>query len=173
MLDCNAGGGRFQLGGVICHPDGAPKSPLTMIACVPDESRRRFLLPAALQHNNAARNVMADALTALFDAGSANSEGSIRLYTSGFIDLLATIPMANPSFGTASVGVCQGNGLPWSDPFAAASGIAAAFQIIDRDETVVLTGEVAVSEADITFPDCEIAVNDVVKILSASYTAPP
>lgn len=116
---------------------------------------------------------MADAVVDLFDAGSTNTEGRIRIYTEGGIDLLATVPMADPSFGTAVTGVAQGLGLPWSDTSADAAGIAREFVLIDRDENPVLTGDVDVSGEELNFPQNEIAVNDIVKILSASYTAAP
>ena len=166
--------GRLTIGGVICNPDGTIKSPLSLTADVPDSSRRRFFpFPCALQHDNSARDILADALVDLFDLGSGTAQGRIKIFTAGGISLLATVLMANPAFGAASTGVASGLTLPWSDASAAASGTAAEFIAVDRDDNPVLAGEVAVSGGQMYFPQLEIAVNDIVKLLSVSYTAPP
>lgn len=171
-MDCY--NGQLNIGGVICGPDGTLKSPIILSADVPAELRRRFIpLPCELQHDNDARNILADALVDLFDIGSINSEGRLKIYTTGGITLLATVLMAAPAFGDAAIGVAQGNGLPWSDQLASGSGLAAEFVAIDRDETVILTGDVDTSGAELNFPQLEIAVKDIVKLLSVSYTAPP
>lgn len=169
---CN--NGKLNIGGVICNPDGTIKSPIKLSANVPIKLRRRFVpLPCELQHDNSARNVLADALVDLFDIGSANSEGRLKIFTTGGITLLATVLMVNPAFDEAIVGVAAGLGLPWSDPLASGSGLAAEFIAVDRDEDIVLIGAVAQSDAELNFPQLEIAVNDIVKILTVSYTAPP
>jgi len=165
---------RLTIGGVICKPDGTIKQPIQLNCRVPGSSRRRFIpLPCELQHNNDARNVIADALVALFDIGSANSEGRIKIYTAGGITLLATILMGNPAFGSSVTGVADALSLPWSDVAASGNGSAAEFVAVDRDEQTILVGDVAISGEEMSFPQLEIAVNDIVKILSASYTAAP
>jgi len=169
-----ASSGLLNIGGVICNADGTIKQNLLLTASVPDTSRRRFTpLPCQLMHDNVARTLLADTLVDLFDLGATNAEGRIRIYTAGGITLLATILMANPSFGNAVNGVADGLGLPWSDPMASGSGTAAEFTVLDRDESVILTGAVAESGEEMSFPQLEIAVNDIVKLLSVSYTAPP
>jgi hypothetical protein len=166
--------GRLTIGGVICNPDGTIKQQITLTSRVPERLRRLFsFLPCELQHDNAARNVMADAMTALFDIGSTNAAGSFKIYTAGGITLLSQILMANPAFADAVTGVAEGNTLPWTDLSAIGNGLAAEFVAMDRDETVLLTGHVAISDEELNFPFLEIAVEDIVKLLSCSYTAPP
>lgn len=166
--------GQLSFGGVICTPGGQIKSSISLCVPLSRRSRRRFVpLPCELQHAITSRNAIADALVALFDVGSANAEGRIRIYTTGGISLLATVLMANPAFGTAVSGVAPGLTLPWSDSLAAASGSAAEFEAIDRDENIILTGDVDLSGEELIFPQLEIAVNDIVKILTAEYTAAP
>jgi hypothetical protein len=117
---------------------------------------------------------MADAVTALFDAGSVEPSGRFQLYTEGGIDHLATIYMdAPPSFGDAVSGVATGNNLPWTDLSAIGSGTAQDFIAFDRNNQVVLSGNVDTADAEMIFPFLEIAVNDIVKLLTVSYTAPP
>lgn len=165
---------QLQIGGVVCSPDGTVKFPLTLQTSVPVKERRRFVpLPCELQHNASTRNALADSVVDLFDQGSTYTEGRIKIFTSGGVTLLATILMANPAFDDAANGVAQGLGLPWSDTAAAADGVAARFSAYDRDDTLILTGDVALSGEEINFPTLEVAVNDIVKILSISYTAPP
>jgi len=167
--------GRLTIGGVVCNPDGTIKSTFDLKADVPEQSRRRFTpLPCALQHNNVARNIIADALVDLFDLGSANATGKLRIYTTGGITLLSTILMAAPpAFGDAATGVADANTLPWTDLTAVGAGTASEFTALDRDENIILTGDVALSGQEMTFPQLEIALNDIVKLLSVSYTAPP
>lgn len=173
MNQLKARPGRLTIGGVICNPDGTTKSPLCLQSEVPRSLRRRFILPCEIQHDTDARNVMADALTNLFDIGSVNTEGRIKIFTTGGITLLATVLMADPAFDPAVFGVAQGYDLPWRDLKASGSGTASEFIAIDRNEKAVLTGHVAVAGEDMSFPQTEIAVNDIVKLLSVSYTAPP
>ena len=124
-------------------------------------------------HALSARNAIADAVVDLVDVGSTNAQGRIFVYTDNRVSLLATILLPNPAFGTASVGIATANGLPLSDSLADASGTAAIFDIVDRDENIIFSGTIGTSNADMIVPDTEIAANDIVKIISLSYTAPP
>ena len=166
--------GRLTIGGVICNPDGTIKQPIILTSRVPDRLRRLFhFLPCTLQHDTPARNAMADALVALFDVGSGTSEGRIKVYTAGGITLLATILMANPAFGAAASGIASGLTLPWSDAGAAGAGSAAEFVAVDRDDNQILNGDIALSGEEMSFPQLEIAVNDIVKLITVAYTASP
>lgn len=164
----------LTIGGAVYTPNGTIKSPFVLTTSVPRKKRRRFIpLPCELAHETATRNVLADALVDLFDQGTAESEGRIRLFTAGGITLLSTILMANPAFGSAVSGVASGNSLPWTDLSAVGSGTAAEFIAYDRDETPILSGDVSLSGDEVSVNDTEIAVNDIVKLLTVSYTAPP
>ena len=174
MLNAKAGNGQLHIGGVVCNPNGTIKQSISLTTRVPGRLRRLFpFLPCELSHDNSARNILADALVDLFDLGSTNAAGSFKLYTTGGITLLSQILMANPSFGSAVSGVANGLTLPWSDLSAVGDGYAAEFTALDRDENLILTVEVGISGVEMTFPQPEIAVNDIVKLLSVSYTAPP
>lgn len=172
--------GTIQLGGVICKPDGTIKSQIDLTSRVPDILRRRFsmfsrFLPCDLQHTTFARDTMCDVLVDLFDVGSLNGRPRILIFTDGFLDLLATVDIGNsePAFGPSVSGVSPGLNLPWSDVSASDDGLAADFSMIDRDEEVILTGNVAISGEEMSFPSIEISVNDHVKILTCSYTVAP
>lgn len=165
--------GRLTIGGVICNPDGTIKQKLTLDASVPDTSRRLFPFPCTLQHENDARDILADALCNLFDVGSIEPQGYFKLFTEGGITHLSTVPMAQPAFDASVTGVATGLVMPWVDYNAAGSGLADMFIGYDRDNKVILTGGVNTSGEEMSFPQLEIAVNDIVKLLSVSYTAPP
>jgi hypothetical protein len=124
-------------------------------------------------HDTVTRNAIADAVVDLVDAGSLNANGRCLIYTDNRISLLAVIELANPAFAAAVSGVAIGLSMPLSDALADASGAAAIFDVVDRDENVVFSGSVALSGADMTVPDTEIAQDDIVKIISLNYTAPP
>ena len=166
--------GRINIGGVICNPDGTIKQKVNLSASVPDTSRRPFFpFPCELQHENDVRDVLADALVDLFDVGSLNAAGQLKIFTEGGITHLSTVVMANPSFDNALSGVAAGLNMPWTDLGAVGSGLAENFIGYDRDENVILTGDVDLAGKEMSFPQLEIAVNDIVKLLSVSYTAPP
>lgn len=171
-----SGCGKIQISGVILSADGTRRSPLILTSVA--GWRRRLpwwlnFLPKDLSHSTAARNALADEVTDRMDVGSANASGSIRIYTANYQTMLAQIFMGLPAFGNAVNGVAPGAALPWSDTAAAGDGIPAVFDIVNRDETPVCFGDIATAGADLTFPFLEINVNDTVKILNASYTAPP
>ena len=65
-----------------------------------------------------------------------------------------------PTFGDSSSGVSVGNNLPWSDVSASDDGLASDFEMIDRDETLIMSGDVALAGEEMTFPSLEIAVNE-------------
>ena len=171
-----SGCSKLQISGVILSADGTHKFPLTLTSVAGWRRRLPWWLqffPKELTHSIAARNALADEVTDRMDTGSANASGSIRIYTSNYQTLLAQIAMGLPAFGNAVNGVAEGSGLPWSDTAAAADGIPAVFDIVNRDETPVCYGSIDTAGADLTFPFLEVNVNDTVKILNASYTAPP
>ena len=174
MLASVATPGQIQFSGVIVKPDGS-QTPIGLHSRLSSGGWRRFFswFPAELTHDQATRNAIADTVVDRIDLGSTNTEGSIKIYTANYLTLLATVVMANPAFGDASNGIASGLSLPWSDAAAAADGTPAKFVVTDRDENPVLYGDVALSAAELTFQQLEINVNDIVKVLTAGYTAPP
>ena len=176
-----ASAGRLDLQGLVLSPDGDEKARIALTSDVPSQTGllarlARFLpnwFPFELSHSTSARNAMCNAVVDLFDAGSLNSAGQIRIYTAGKVTRLAEIFMVNPAFGDAVNGVAIGQSLPWSDADADGDGDAALFEIRDRDLNVIINGDVALAGADMSFNQVGIQIDDVVKILSASYTAAP
>jgi hypothetical protein len=166
-----ASSGQLLLSGVIVKPDGS-HFPLDLRTRRLSFGGWRRFFPCELTHDQATRNVLADAVVDRIDLGSTNTEGSVKIYTANYLDLLATVVMANPAFGAAANGVAQGLSLPWSDASAAADGIPTKFIVTDRDENPVIYGDIGASD-ELTFQNYEINTNDIVKILTASYTAPP
>jgi len=125
-------------------------------------------------HETSTRNAIADVVVDRVDVGSTNAAGKIRVYTANHISLLAEIDMANPAFGPAVVGIAPALGLPLADSLADAPGSAAEFDAIDRDEDVVFSGTVGIdSSFDMTVPNTEVSLDDIIKIISLNYTAPP
>lgn len=120
-------------------------------------------------HSATTRDSIADLVVDAVDVGSANANGRLLVYTLNRISLLATVELANPAFAAASSGVAVALGLPLSDAIADSDGTAAQFDVVDRDENIIFSGEVGV---DMTLPETEVAAEDIFKITSMSYTAP-
>lgn len=178
-VQLRAGPGRMSLVGEIVSPHGRRRGKISMLGDVAaSPSGRmsrlaRLFFPCELSHGVAARNASADAVCDLIDVGSLNSAGQIRIYDAGRVTRLAAIFVPNPAFGAAVNGICSGLSLPWSDADADNSGTAAAFDFLDRDENIILQGDVALAGAELNFNQLVIEPNDVVKILNAQYTAAP
>jgi hypothetical protein len=124
-------------------------------------------------HDTRTRDVITNAVVDMVDQGTANANGRLMLYTANRIIQLAQIELQDPAFSASVSGVASAIGLPISDSLADASGVAALFDVIDRDERVIFTGSVGLADADMIVPDTEIALDDIVKIISLNYTAPP
>jgi len=124
-------------------------------------------------HDALIRNLIANTVVDQVDIGTTNISGRLILYTANHIVKLAVVILPDPAFSAAVSGIATGLGMPLSDALADASGSAAEFDVINRDEAVIFSGSVALAGADMTVPDTEIAKDDIVKIISLNYTAPP
>ena len=134
----------------------------------------RCFFPLDLQHQAAVRNVIADAVVDLVDAGSANPAGSVRIYDEGRIMLLSTIELGFPAFGDAAAGVAEALSMPRTDLAAANDGIAAEFEVRDRDDVLLWSGEIAQGGGDIDMAaGLEVNSSDIVRITQFSYAATP
>jgi len=100
----------------------------------------RFL-PCDISHEATVRDAVADLVVDKVDLGSLNATGRMLVYTLNRITKLATIVLANPAFGAAVSGVAPGLSVPLSDALADASGTAAQFDVVDRDENIIYSGE--------------------------------
>lgn len=121
----------------------------------------------------AARNDMVDALTVLVDAGTTNPTGTFEVWTAGFAIKLVDIDVPNPAFGAAAAGVATLNGVPLTG-IAVATGTAAVFKMVDRDDAEVYRGTVGIagSGADAIIDSTSITINDTVQLNSHSITGP-
>lgn len=179
MLDLRASPGLMQIVLEVHSPCQKPKGRLFLSADTrrqPDGLLRRLarFFPCELSHTTPARNAMANAVVDLIDVGTTNSFGCIKIYDEFKVTRLAKIFTPNPAFSDAVSGVAQGNSLPWSDADADGSGDADSFEVCDRDENVIMQGSVnQFGTAEMNFNQVGILINDVVKILAASYTAAP
>lgn len=171
--------GYIQFSGEVCNPDGSPKCAFLAQARVPDTMRLPFGLrflarffPFALTHSTGIRNQIANVVVDGIDNGAGNPEGRLLIQTAGHAVTLATIPFANPAFGASSGGVAAALSLPIEDSSADNTGTAAVFDIVDRVPVVLMQGDVALSGAEIILTNLEITANDIVRLLTCSYTAP-
>ncbi|MCK5603453.1 hypothetical protein KAR91_16330, partial [Candidatus Pacearchaeota archaeon] len=86
---------------------------------------------------------------------------------------LAVCPCNNPAFDPAAVGVANLDVTPAvEDDAADATGVAAQFEIQDRDESPVITGDVSTSGADLNLNSVNIQSGVKVTITSMSVTVP-
>lgn len=96
-----------------------------------------------LTHSTANQNAQTDAAVDRLDNGSANAAGTLRLRdsTTTIVDCL----MSNPAFGASASGVATANSI--NDGTAEATGTVDNFQLLDRDETLEISGVVGLKRA--------------------------
>ena len=128
---------------------------------------------------NTARTAMCDALVDLLDAGTGAGTIEIRSgtrpanpNTTATGDVLATITLKTPAFGSASNGVATIND---PDPVTAvAAGTATWFRAYDGDGNAVFDGDVGVtgSGADLELATTSITTGLTVDITGGTVTVP-
>lgn len=125
----------------------------------------------ALTHVTAVRNALADEVVDRFDVGTTDAAGDILVQTSGDADLV-TITLNNPAFGAASSGTATAAGLP-VEGTATGAGAAAKFRARDRDNGEIFQGTVTATGGggDMELSSVDIAINDVVRINTFTYSA--
>jgi hypothetical protein len=125
-------------------------------------------------HATSLRNAQADAVTTKVDAGAAAGTIEIRTGTSiGSGTLLATITLADPSFGAASTGVITGASFPRSDSSADNSGTIGHYVIKDSDGNTILSGtSVGAGSGELNMVTLSVTATQVVTINSFTYTIP-
>ena len=123
----------------------------------------------------ALRNNRLDEITALIDAGP--GAGLVRIYdgvrpaTGGpATNLLAELPLNDPSFPAAAAGAMGANGLPITDPDAAAGGTATWFRIVDSTGAAVIDGDVGTSGSDLNLNTTTITIGVQVQITQLDLT---
>lgn len=125
---------------------------------------------------NGVRDAAVNAVTALFNGGSAAAGGAIIFRNA--TTTIATCLMNNPAFGNASggnpaamdtTGVIDGTVVP------AGSSTIDRFRGVNRDGTTLLdgaAGSVATSGADINLSSVIVNQNDVIEITGLSISLP-
>lgn len=128
----------------------------------------------------AARNAAADAIVDLVDGGSGAGYIEIRTgsqpatpATGDAGTLLATCPMSDPAFGSASGGVATAASIT-SDTNADASGDAGHFRVKDSNGTVIFQGTCGESgdTPNMVFDEKTIVAGGTVAITSLTLTVP-
>lgn len=130
----------------------------------------------AITHSTAVRNAATDAVVDLIDAGTTNPQGTLQIaQDAGFTTILATIDLANPAFGAASGGTATAAGLPVSDSAADATGTAAYWRVLDRDNGQVLSGTATATGGggDLELVSTALTAGEPVEITGFNYTALP
>lgn len=122
----------------------------------------------AVTHETAVRNEIADLVASLVDAGAGDS--TLKIYTSAFGALLATLTLPDPAFGAASSGTITANSI--SPANATGTGTAATFRIQDGDATTIISGTVGTSGTDIIITNTSINTGDPITVTSLTYSAP-
>lgn len=131
----------------------------------------------ALTHVTAVRNSLAAIISTATDFSTGNASGHVMITktagTYSGVNLLAEIPLANPSFGSPSTGTITALGVPVEDSSADNTGTAVEFKIIDRAGTEVFRGTVTATGGggDMELSSTAITAGDAVRINSFTYTA--
>lgn len=127
----------------------------------------------ALTHVTAIRNSLADLVVDAIDVGSTDPTGDVIFQTAGDATL-CIVPLANPAFGAAASGIATASGLP-KEGTATGAGTATKFRVRDRNNAEVFQGTVTASGGggDAELSSTTIAVNDVIRINTFTYTASP
>jgi hypothetical protein len=137
-------------------------------------------MPLAPSITTNARNVAANAVTALVDAGSA--AGRLRIYSgtapadvntalSGNT-LLADLSMSDPAFGAASGGVSTAAAIT-ADSSADATGTASFFRVGAWDGvtfTPTFQGSCGTSGSDLNLSTTSITLGGTIAVTSLTYT---
>lgn len=125
-----------------------------------------------IAHETAVRNGIADYVTGLIDSGGA--EGKLKFYTANYADLMTTLTFAATAFGDAAGGdATMTAGSLTGTITLAGTNTMAKFRITDSADTVILSGDVGTSGADINLTSVSFSQNDSVRIDSLTYTACP
>ncbi len=120
----------------------------------------------AVTHPANVRNVMADAVVDLLDAGA--GAGTLVFQTAATAEV-ATCTFSDPAFGSAVAGVATANAI--TDDSSATGGTTDRFVAQDSDSNSVFLGSVGTSGADINLSSVVIAASDSVGISSLTYAA--
>jgi hypothetical protein len=124
----------------------------------------------ATTHPDATRDAATNAVVDRADLGSAEDTATLRIKTAANA-VLADLPMSNPAFGDSASGVAAAAAI--ATTAAAAGGIAAKYDVLNRDGAVVFSGSVTATGGggDLILNNTNIAEGQDVEITSFTYTA--
>lgn len=120
-------------------------------------------------HSTAVRNDMANLVVDKLDLGSGNAEGTLVFLTAGDAEV-ASLPLSNPAYGNSAAGVTTANAI--TSDTNATGGTITKYNLVDRDDVIIVTGDVSTSGADINLSSVVIGAGDTVSMTSLTYTAP-
>ncbi len=123
----------------------------------------------ALSHATGTRNAIADTV----DDQVNNGAGTAKLRLVDDTTTIVDFALQNPAFGAAAAAVITLQGVPIAAS-AAATGVVDGFQILDRDDAIVLDGTVTGTGGggDIEVTNVNIASGQDCSLTSLTYTAP-
>jgi len=122
----------------------------------------------AVNYNAALKTTRMNAVVAAIDAGAGN--GNLEICTAAYALVLATIPLAKPSFTVAGA-VATMAGVPRSDASADNTGTAAVARIKDSGGTTVVDGlTVGVGSGDVQLNSVALSQGQTVTISSGTIT---
>lgn len=128
---------------------------------------------------DAARNAACDAIVDLVDepGGAGSGTGQLILTTSagGAGTVLATIPLANTAFGSASSGAASLDVSPVPSATASNSGTAAGWAIRNDSggtPTVIVSGTIGTGSEDLDIDNTSVTSGQTVNITSLTVTVP-
>lgn len=136
---------------------------------------------AAQQAGQLART---DSIVDTLDTGTTNANGAVEVGDTGFTTVLIRWELQNPAFGNSdSSGVASANGLP-IQATALATGTAAEYRYVDRDDNVVWSesgagavsepgggGEVQLTDADTGTAGVQVTAGLAYNLTSAGFTS--
>lgn len=120
--------------------------------------------------SEAAVDASNDAIVDLLDVGATNPGARMVIMTAADA-VIGHIEVSDPAFDDSTGGVATLRNTPLQGT-ASATGIAAKFDMVDRDETVVYSGTVGISGsgADAIIDDDDIQLGDTIQLNSHTIT---
>jgi hypothetical protein len=125
-------------------------------------------MSTSLTLSTAAKNAAVDAVVDLVDIGSGTATAILKIKSGGGT-VLAQLAMSNPAFGASSSGTATASAIA-DDTSADATGTAATFEIVNRDNTVVITGTCGTSGEALNLNTLSIVAGTKISISALTIT---
>lgn len=121
----------------------------------------------AITLTTTARDAACNAVVDLVDIGASAAYLLVRASTT----TLATINLPNPAFGNSSTGVATALGVPLS-AVASASGTSDNFQVYSRGGTLLWSGTIGTSNADLIVDNTNLTATQTFTLTAWTHTQP-